>query len=69
MGAVSSIPDNALRAIMNGNDLIITTDYKESINSIKTAVENNKISEDLIDRYAFKVLSWKYYKGLMFDSK
>lgn len=69
MGAVSQINDNTVKAILAGNDLIITTDYKESINSIKNAVDGGTISEDLIDKLAFRVISWKYYKGLMFKEK
>ncbi len=67
MGAVSSIDNAVVKAILAGNDLIITTDYKSDISSVKNAIENGSISENLIDRIAFKILSWKYYKGLMFD--
>lgn len=67
MGAVSSIDNAVVKAILAGNDLIITTDYKNDISSVKKAIENGNISEDFINRIAFKILSWKYYKGLMFD--
>lgn len=67
MGAVSSIDNVAVKAVLAGNDLIITTDYEESIHSIKNAIQNGTISESLIDKLAFRVLAWKYYKGLMFD--
>lgn len=69
MGAVSSISDVAVKAILAGNDLIITTDYATSFNSIKNAVDEGRISEELINKLAFKVLAWKYYKGLMIDLK
>ena len=69
MGATSSINNNALKAIIAGNDLIITTDYKNSIESIKNAIENGDLSEEIIDRLAFRVIAWKYYKGLMFEGK
>ena len=69
MGAVSSIDNVAVKAVLAGNDLIITTDYEESIHSIKNAIQNGTISESLIDKLAFGVLAWKYYKGLMFVSK
>lgn len=67
MGALTSIADATVKAILAGNDLIITTDYKTSIEAIKNAVNNGTISEDLIDKLAFRVLAWKYYKGLMYD--
>ena len=31
------------------------------------ALENGDIGESLIDKMAFRVLAWKYYKGLMYD--
>ena len=67
MGAVSSIDDAVIKAILAGNDLIITTDYAKDIEKVKQAIDNGTISEDLIDRIAFKILAWKYYKGLMFE--
>lgn len=67
MGAISSIDDAIIKAILAGNDLIITTNYENDINQIKTAIYNGTISEDLIDKLAFRVIAWKYYKGLMFD--
>lgn len=69
MGAVSSIKDNAVKAVLAGNDLLITTDYDGSFKSIKDAISNGTISESLVDRLAFRVLAWKYYKGLMFNNK
>lgn len=69
MGAVSSVPDVYVKAILAGNDLLITTDYEESFNSIKKAVQDGTISESLIDKLAFRILAWKYYKGLMFEHK
>ena len=69
MGALSQVDNVAVKAILAGNDLIITTDYETSFNSIKNAINENKISEELIDKLAFRVLAWKYYKGLMIDLK
>ncbi len=68
MGAVSTINNATVKAILAGNDMIITTDYNNSMNEIKNAVSNNTIDENLIDRLAFRVLAWKYYKGLMFEN-
>ena len=69
MGAISGIDTPAVKALLAGNDIIITTNYQKSINDIKTAIDNNTISEELIDKLAFKVLAWKYYKGLLFESQ
>lgn len=68
MGAIDNIENPAVKAIQAGNDIIITTYYEESFNSIKNAVENGTISEDTINRLAFRVLAWKYYKGLIYDN-
>lgn len=66
MKATSSIDNVTLKAITAGNDILITTDYEGSFNAIKGAIKDGTISEDLIDKLAFRVLAWKYYKGLMF---
>lgn len=68
MSAVSGIADVSAFAVKAGNNLIITTDYEESFNSIKTAIEDGDITKQQIDKLAFKVLAWKYYKGIMFNN-
>ncbi len=68
MGAVSTISNNAVKAIQAGNDILITTDYAKSIEEIKKAIDDGTISEELIDTLALRVISWKYYKNLMFDN-
>ena len=69
MGATSSIANATVKAILAGNDLIITTDYKQSISDIKSALADNTIDENLIDKLAFRVLAWKYYKGLLYENQ
>lgn len=69
MGATSSIDNATVKAILAGNDLVITTDYATSFNDIKSAIENGTISEELVNKLAFRVIAWKYYKGLMFVTK
>lgn len=66
MGAVNT--NNAVtRAIKAGNDLLIVTDYESSIKEVKDAIENGNLSREIVDKMAFRVLAWKYYKGLMYD--
>lgn len=65
MGAVSTNKNATLEAILAGNDLIITTDYELSINSIKQALNDNIISVELIDKLVFRIIAWKYYKNLI----
>ena len=69
MGATSSIENSTLKAVLAGNDLIITTDYEDSFNQIKNAINDGTISEELIDKLAFRIIAWKYYKGLLFTTK
>lgn len=69
MNAVSSIENVAVKALLAGNDIIITTDYEQNFNDIKKAVDDGIISEKLINEIAHKIISWKYYKGLMYDKQ
>lgn len=56
-----------VKAIKAGNDLLIVTDYESAISEVKNNLENGNLNETLIDKMAFRVLAWKYYKGLMYD--
>lgn len=61
--------DSAVKAILAGNDLLISTDYETDIQSVNEALKDGTISEATIDKLAFRILAWKYYKGLMFEGK
>lgn len=67
MGATSSIENATVKALLAGNDIIMVTDYETSFNQILDAVENDTVSEELIDNVVHRILSWKYYKGLMYN--
>lgn len=69
MGAISAVDNPAMKAILAGNDLIISTDYETDIEAVKLALDNGILCEPMIDKLAFRILDWKYYKGLMFDGK
>ncbi len=66
MEAVKNIDKKFVKALLAGNDLIITGNYEEAITEIKQGLENKEITENLITKLAFRVIAWKYYKGLMF---
>lgn len=68
MGAVKNIDDAVVKAIIAGNDLIITKDYVSDISKIKAAIKDNTISTQDIDNMALRVIEWKYYKGMMFTT-
>ncbi len=65
MGAIKEIDNATVKAVLAGNDLIITTDYEESINAIRKALLDQTIKEEELDRLVLRVLAWKYYKKLM----
>lgn len=65
MGALDDVKDKTTKALLAGNDIIITTDYKQSFSELKKALDEGVIKEDLLDRVVLRVLAWKYYKGLM----
>ena len=69
MDALDSIENKNVKALLAGNDLLITADYEESMKQIKNALEEKVIDENLIDKRVFRILAWKYYKGLMFQNK
>lgn len=69
MGATSGISNATVKAVQAGNNLIITTDYQNSINSLKNAINDGTITEEQIDTLVFRTLAWKYYKGLMFANQ
>lgn len=65
MGATRDIEDKSVKAILADNDLLIVTDYLESINEIKNAINNKIITENDLDKKVLKILEWKYYKKLL----
>ncbi len=69
MGATNNISEHVVKALLAGNDMLIVTDYESSINEVKNAISNGKIDEDLINKLSFKILAWKYYKGLLYENQ
>ena len=69
MKATSDIPNVVEKAILAGNDIVIVADYESAFNQIKDAVENNRISAELIDEISHKIITWKYAKGLLYDKQ
>lgn len=65
MGALKNIENKNVQALLAGNDLLISTDYVESIEKIKQAVDNKLLDEKTLDEHVLRVLAWKYYKGLL----
>ncbi len=63
MDAVKPYVDNgeaAVQAILAGNDMIISSDFKANKKEILNAVKHGRISEAQIDKAVKRILAWKY---------
>lgn len=65
MGATSKITNKYAKSVMAGMNLLIVTNYQVAFEEILNSVKNGSIKESHINKLAFKVLAWKYYKGLI----
>lgn len=65
MGAVKTDKDAAIKAILAGNDILITAEYENNIENIKRAVNEGIISESIIDKAVRRILAWKMIKKMM----
>lgn len=65
MKGVSSHPNNSVKAILAGNDIILgVTNQAKEFESVSDAVRNGTISDKLLERKVKKILSYKYILGL-----
>ena len=55
----------AVLALQAGNSMIVTTDFEQQIGEVLAAVENGKLSTEIIDKAVRYVLNWKYDLGLL----
>ena len=66
MDAIIMYTDNPyVEAVLAGNDLLITTDYGKTYESIISAVNDGVIDEEIINKAVFRILAWKYKMGLI----
>ena len=68
MGAISDfLPgvDSAVAAVMAGNDMLCTGNYKEQSAAVIAAVKNDEISEERIDASVRRILTWKRSLSLL----
>ena len=68
MGAISDfLPgvDSAVAAVMAGNDMLCTGNYKEQSAAVIAAVKNGEISEERIDASVRRILTWKRSLSLL----
>ena len=55
----------AVLAIMAGNDILCTSEYKEQYEAVIQAVKDNKISIEQIDESVLRILRWKLQLGII----
>ena len=55
----------AVLAIMTGNDILCTSEYKQQYDAVLEAVKNGKISIDQIDESVLRILKWKIELGII----
>lgn len=55
----------AVLAVLAGNDLLCSTEYKTQYNAVLQAVKNGRITEDRINEAVYRILTWKCDLGLM----
>ncbi len=55
----------AVRAVMAGNDMILSTNYGEQYEAVLCAVRDGRISEEQINESVIRILRWKYNLGLI----
>ena len=68
MDAVASYAQDgsaAVLALQAGNDMVVTTDYRNQIPLVIAAVENGTISQTQLDAAVTRVLQWKLDLGLI----
>ena len=68
MDAVKSYVENgeaAVQAVLAGNDMIISSDFKTQRDEVLNAVKKGKISEELIDTAVRRILACKYAYGII----
>lgn len=65
MKALEDIENKEVKALQAGNNILITTDYEKSFQNILEALNEELITEEELNKSVFKVLAWKFYKGIL----
>ena len=68
MGAIEEYAENgeaAVLAVQSGNDVIITSDFKNQKQQVLNAVQDGELSEDVIDFAVRRILACKLKYGII----
>ncbi len=57
--------ESAVLAVLAGNDLLCSSEYQVQYQAVLEAVENGRISIEMLDAAVLRVLNWKYQIGLL----
>ena len=57
--------DVAVMAVLSGNDMLISSDYKLQYDAVLAAVQDGRISEERLDESVFRILRMKMSMGLL----
>ena len=67
MDAITGVEDDseaAVKAVLAGNDMLISSNYDKQITAVINAVNDGRISEDIINKAVTRILCWKLSLGL-----
>lgn len=56
--------ESAVQAVLAGNDMILSTDFKTQYRAVLAAVQEGTITEERLDQSVRRILRWKYNLGL-----
>ena len=57
--------DVAVMAVLAGNDMLISSDYKLQYEAVLAAVQDGRISEERLDESVYRILRMKMSMGLL----
>lgn len=67
MDAITGVENDseaAVKAVLAGNDMLISSNYDKQITAVINAVNDGRISEDIINKAVNRILCWKLSLGL-----
>lgn len=59
-----TVEEAAVQAVKAGNDMLLSTSYRNQMDAVIKAVEDGEIDEKQIDASVTRILKWKYQIGL-----
>jgi beta-N-acetylhexosaminidase len=57
--------DPSVQAVLAGNDMLLTAEFQQGYDSVLAAAQSGEIPKQTIDKAVFRILAWKYAKGII----